>query len=95
MAYTLDDYNSGYTLNASNVIEEDLKENVKVEPYIGGWLTVRADSDLVGQITESNASYKLRQDIYKIYKMLIRGVSVKITNGSNTTLVSGNTSDGY
>jgi len=86
-----DDYTSGYEINASNVIEEDALKNVKIEPYIGGWLTARTNSDTVQQLRESNSAFKTRQNIYKIYKVYIKGIGVQVTiNDSTYTSIYGN-----
>lgn len=88
--YLFDDYNSGYEINASNVIEEDSLHNAKVEPYVGGWMSVRTDSVDVSQLTEDNATFKTRQNIYRIYKLLIKGIQVRITDGTTPITLSGN-----
>jgi len=90
-AYIFDDYNAGYELNAVNTVEEDLLKNAKTEPYIGGWMTVRSDQDDVSQMTESNAAFRTRQAIYKIYSMFIKNVKVTITNDDTTKILYGNT----
>ena len=78
--YLFDDYNAGYELNATNTIEEDVLGNVKVEPYIGGWMTVRTNSEEVTKMQETNAAFRTRQPIYKIYKMSIKGPIVRIVS---------------
>lgn len=88
--YILDDFNSGYEINASNVIEEDDLKNTKIEPYINGWMSPRINNVEVSQFTEENASFKVRQNIYRIYNVFIKGPKVRITNGSNNITLNGN-----
>lgn len=90
LSYTLDTYNSALETNAQNVIEEDSLKNAKFEPYADGWMTIRANSEIVGQITEDNAAFKTRQLIYRVYKMFIKGVRVTITDGVTTKDLYGN-----
>ena len=90
-AYIFDDYNAGYEINAANVIEEDSLKSVKIEPYIGGWMTPRINSTQVAQYTENNAAFKTRQNIYKVHKMFIKGPQVVLVKaGSPNITLSGN-----
>ena len=88
-SYNYDDFNTGYETNANNVVKESSLKSSKIEPYPSGWMSVRANEE-VGQITEDNACFKVRQPIYKINKMFIRGVRVTITNGTTTKTLYGN-----
>lgn len=90
-AYAFDDYNAGYEINAANVIEEDSLKSVKVEPYIGGWMTPRINSSNIAQYTEANAAFKTRQNIYRVYKMFVKGPQiVLVKNGQPNITLNGN-----
>jgi uncharacterized repeat protein (TIGR02543 family) len=91
------DYNAGYEINAVNTIEEDSLDNAKVEPYNGGWMTVRINNDNVAQLVEDNAAFKTRQRIFKIYKMFVKGITVITTdsNGNNPINLSSNVGTDY
>lgn len=90
LAYTLDEHVDGLEINAANLVEEDIMLNAKVEPYEGGWSSVRTSENLVGQLTDDNSVFKTRQPIQKIYNILIKGVGVKITDGNTTQTLFGN-----
>lgn len=91
MNYIFDDYNVGHELNANNVVEEDLLSNIKIEPYQDGWLSPRAKGTDVVQFKETNAAFKTRQRIYKIYSVKIKGLQVKIVkSGSSDIILNGN-----
>jgi len=93
LAYSSNEHVDGLELNASNLVEEDVLLNAKVEPYENGWGSVRTSDELVGELSDDNAVFKTRQLIQKIYKLYIRGVSVKIVNGSSTKIIYGNVGD--
>ena len=91
-AYSLENYNSGLESNAGFLIEEDSLNNGKVEPSEDGWMSVRANSDIAAQLTEDNAAFPTRQDIFRTYSTWIKGVGVQITNGTVTKVLYGNLS---
>lgn len=92
-AYTLENYNSGLESNASNLIEEDSLKNGKIEPYDGGWMSVRANSEIAAQLTEDNSAFKTRQPIFRVYNGYIKGIAVQITNDTLTKTLYGNLAD--
>jgi uncharacterized repeat protein (TIGR02543 family) len=89
-SYVFDDYNTGLEINASNLVEEDVLNNVKVEPYVGGWMTVRVNNPDISQLTEDNSAFKTRQNIYRVYKLFIKGVGVVATGPGSNIVLNGN-----
>lgn len=79
----LNDYVNGLEINADNVVEIEDSVNKKTEPWINGWMGVRANADGPTEIKESTAALKLRQNIYKITKILVKGVDVDVTTPVN------------
>jgi len=92
-AYALDSYVSGLEINSPNVVEEDILLNAKIEPYEDGWMTVRTSDNLTGQLTDDNAVFKTRQLIQKIYKLLVKGVGVKIEHDTEPDITLYGNSD--
>jgi hypothetical protein len=75
----IEDYVSGLEINASNVLEDETERFKKIEPHNLGWMSVRAISDEVDQITEANAGLRLTQRIQKLFKVIVKGIEVKLT----------------
>ena len=54
-------------------------------------MTPRIDSTEVAQFTEANASFKTRQNIYRIYKMFIKGPQIRLVKSeADDIILSGN-----
>jgi hypothetical protein len=54
-------------------------------------MSVRTSDTVVSQLTEGNASFKTRQNIYKIYKVYIKGPQVRLVkSGSPDIILNGN-----
>ena len=83
--WLLNDYANSLEINADNVVETSNILNTKIEPYIGGWQTLRAREDQPVQIKESNSAYKTRDNIYRIKKIECTGFVVDFTDASSNS----------
>ena len=81
----LNDYVSGLIINADNVIEVEDSINRKIEPYAKGWMSLRGNAEGPIELRESNTGLVLRQKIYKITKVEVRGIPITVTDGVNFT----------
>ena len=85
----MNDYVTGLEINADNVIEVEDSVNRKIEPYPNGWMSIRANSEGPSEIKESTASFIVRDRIYKVTKLLIKGVPLKaFKSGEDDILTS-------
>jgi hypothetical protein len=75
----LENYNTSLEINADNVIASNV-DIIKVEPYEGGWLSVRGNTDGPIQLTDENSAVQLTQNIYRITKFEIKGIEVTTNN---------------
>jgi len=89
----IEDYVSGLEINVTNALEDDSERFKKIEPHNLGWMTVRAPSDEIDIITEDNASLRLNQRVQKIFKVIVRGIKVRLTRPGFTDIITTDTTD--
>ena len=75
-----EDYVNAIEINAENIIGDD--NAIKVEPYKGGWATLRAIEDGIAQITTGNLGFHTMLKQEKIRKLLIKGIAVNTASHS-------------
>ena len=94
-----EDYTDGYSVDVNNIIGDINIHSYMIEPSNGLFNTVRADTDTATQITEDNAIFIFKNNIYHPYRFYIRGynatgptgVRIRIKVGTTTYNVNGNT----
>ena len=97
-----EDYTDGYSVDVNNIIGDINIHSYMIEPSNGLFNTVRADTDTATQITEDNAIFIFKNNIYHPYKFYLRGyktttgttgvgVRIRIKVGDTTYSVNGNT----
>ena len=75
-----EDYVNAIEINAENIIGDE--NAIKVEPFKGGWATLRAIEDGLSQITTANLGYHTTLKIDKPRKILVKGIAVNTANHS-------------
>jgi len=84
----LEQFNSELELNADNVVREESEKYIKREPHNGGWLSVRLAGGGYGQITQENAAVSLSQNIYRVWKLTVKGVPFEMKRTSDDSVVN-------
>jgi len=75
----LDNYSNAMEINADNVVQSD-SLFYKVEPYEKGWMSVRGNTEGPVQITGDTAAIVLKQNIYRMIEVKVKGIEVVTNN---------------
>jgi hypothetical protein len=79
----LDKFSTSVEINADNVIESIENQAIKVEPYEGGWMTLRSETEGPNQLTDETVGLKVRSNIYQHKTVTAKGFTVGYSDASS------------
>jgi len=77
----LNDYATGYEINAKNVVKENNKKYAHVDPSDTGWLSVRTTD--IGEINDTNSIFATTLPLYYETEFIVKGLAFTMKDELN------------